>query len=373
FFIGFWMIAPILIPFYRSNGLNATQVFTVQAIFLTSVLIFEIPSGYLSDVIGRRKTLILSSMALPIGLCIYAFSYGFWGFAMAECVLGVAVSLWSGTDSALIYDTLVEMGREAEYKQFEGKASFFHRVGDSISSVLGGLFAVISLRLPFYINIGTALILIPLAVLLVEPERKKLAAETPFEEIMKIFKYCMTHAQMRTLVMYWSLLFSSGMIGVWSYYIYYGELDINIGFYGIIFAIFCLCSAYGSRQAHLLERKFGEAGSLYFLLLISPVFIALGQVKSIFMLPFIFLNAFIWGFSRPLFADYVNRLVESDIRATVLSVANMLGSLSFVILSPVFGRLVDSHSLSFAYITLGAFFLLVGLLSLFLLHKHRVV
>jgi MFS family permease len=87
FFIGFWMIAPVLIPFYRSNGLNATQVFTVQAIFLASVLIFEIPSGYLSDVIGRRKTLILSSMALPIGLCIYAFSYGFWGFAMAECVL----------------------------------------------------------------------------------------------------------------------------------------------------------------------------------------------------------------------------------------------------------------------------------------------
>jgi hypothetical protein len=71
--------------------------------------------------------------------------------------------------------------------------------------------------------------------------------------------------------------------------------------------------------------------------------------------------------------DYVNELVESDIRATVLSVMKMFGSLSFIILAPLFGKLVDYFSLSVAYIGLGILFLFFGLYCLVLLHRHRVI
>ena len=56
FFSSFWLIAPVLVPYFVENGLNATQVFMVEALFWVSMLLFEIPSGYLSDIMGRKKS-----------------------------------------------------------------------------------------------------------------------------------------------------------------------------------------------------------------------------------------------------------------------------------------------------------------------------
>jgi len=61
----FYLLVPILIPYYTANGLNSTQIFTVQAAYALSLLLFEIPSGYLADVIGRKKTMIIGSILLP--------------------------------------------------------------------------------------------------------------------------------------------------------------------------------------------------------------------------------------------------------------------------------------------------------------------
>ena len=373
FLSDFWLIAPILVPFYEKNGLSATQVFVVQAIYSASLVICEIPSGYLSDVIGRKNTLVLGSLILPVGLFIYAFSYGFFGFALAEIILGIAAALRSGTDSALIYDTLIQMDREAEYKKFEGTAESFHQIAHASSAILGGLFALTSLRLPFYMNIASGLILFPLAVSFIEPERKKLEAKNPFLEILSISKHCLTHPKIKWLIMFFALLIGSGVTGVWSYYMYYAELGLSVGLFGVIFAIFGLCGALGANQAHYIEEKLGPRKSIYMLLLISLSFILLGLVKSPNLIPLILLNGFIWGFSAPVFRDHINKLIESDVRATVLSVGSMIGCLAIVIISPLFGKLVDLFSLSVAHVTLGTFFLVFGLYCVTMLHRHEVI
>jgi MFS family permease len=373
FFSGFWLIAPVLIPFYEANGLTATQIFLVQAVYALSLLIFEVPSGYLSDVIGRKNALILGSIALPVGLAAYAFSYGFWGFAIAEVILGIAGSLRSGTDSALMYDSLIQMGREPEYDKFEGTAEFFHRAADSTSSILGGLFALTSLRYPFYINIASGLILFPLAISFIEPRREQLEAKYPFLEIMEISHRCITDRRLRWLMLYSSLLVSSGIVGIWSYYMYYDKLGLSVGLFGFLFAVFGLFSAVGASQAYFVERKLGRRRSLSMLLVIALNFLSLGAFMSVMMLPCIFLNAFLWGLSAPLFMKYINELVESDVRATVLSVCNMFGSLSFVVLSPLFGKLIDYFSLSLAYFALGIFFLSFGLVCLLHLSRQKII
>ncbi len=372
-FSSFWLIAPILIPFYESNGLSATQVFTVQAVYSLTVLIFEIPSGYLSDVIGRKRTLILGSIFLPIGVGVYAFSNSFITFVIAEFIIAIGNSMRSGTESAVLYDSLNELKQTSEYKKTEGKAHFYHNVGTSTASVLGGFLALITLRTPFYINIITAAMLIPLSISLIEPRRIKLVSENHLKEILRIVKYSLTHAKIRSLIIYSSLLLSTGITGVWSYYMYFGKLGLSVGFYGVLFAVFGFCSALGGRQAHWLENKIGGKTSLFLILLISPIFISLGLIKSIFLIPFIFLNGFLWGFSVPLFMDYLNKIIKSDIRATVLSVESMISRFSFVIVAPIFGKLIDVYSLSFAHISMGVFFLVIGLLSLFLLKKNKVI
>ncbi len=359
----FWVIVPILIPYYESNNLNKTQIFTIQAAYALSILIMEIPSGYLADIIGRRKTLILGAMFMPIGIGVYVFTNSFYSFLIAEFIIAIGNSMRSGCDSALVYDTLIQLKQESEYKKFEGRSFYYARLGTSISSILGGLLALLSLRLPFFANMATSALMLPLALAIIEPQRKKLESTSPLKDILRISCRCFTHPKLRLFMLFMALIRSTGITGIWAYFLYYESIGITIGYFGIIFAAFQLSAAFGSRQAHIMETKIGQKSSLYILLLIAPTFVLVGLIESVLLLPLIFMNAFLMGVAFPLLLDSMNRLIESDVRATALSVANMTGSLSFVIVSPLFGKLVDALSLSDAFIIMGIFFIVAGSLS----------
>ena len=86
----------------------------------------------------------------------------------------------------------------------------------------------------------------------------------------------------------------------------------------------------------------------------------LGLFPNAWLLPLIPANALLWNLAYPLLLERLNLAVGSDVRATVLSLAAMAGSVTFVIISPLFGRLVDAFSLSTAFVALGGFFILAG-------------
>lgn len=352
-----WLIAPVLIPFYVANGLSASQVFTIQAAYALSVLVFEVPSGYLADVIGRRRTLLLGALLLPAGVAIYAFTSGFWPFVLAELVIAVGNSLRSGSDSALIYDTLIGLGDEDRYKAFEGKAYYFSRLGSSLAAVLGGVLAAASLRLPFYVNIAAAALMLPLAASLVEPDRSRIESPRPLRDIFGVVRLMLSHPRLRPLVLLAALVMSTGIVGLWSYFLYYRELNVPVGWFGVLFALSQLASAAGSKLAGRVEGGLGVRRGLLLVLPIGAGFLLLGLVRSLAMFLFVLLNLFLWGYAYPVLLDLVNRRIESRTRATALSVAAMAGSLAFAFLSPAFGRLVDAAGLRTAHIALGAFFL----------------
>lgn len=356
----FWVIVPILIPYYESNNLNKTQIFTIQAAYALSILIMEIPSGYLADIIGRRKTLILGALFMPIGIGVYVFTHSFTSFIIAEFILAIGNSMRSGCDSALVYDTLIQLKKEAEYKKFEGRSFYYARLGTSLSSILGGLLALLSLKLPFFANMATGMLLFPLALILIEPDRKKLETVNPFKDILRISRHCFAHSKLRPLMLYMALIRSTGITGIWAYFLYYESIGIGIAYFGVIFAVYQLFSALGSRQAHVIETKIGQKASMYFFLLMAPTFILVGSFKTPLLLPMIFLNAFLLGSAFPLIFDAMNRLIGSEVRATALSIANMTGSLSFMVISPIFGKSVDALSLSEAFIIMGIFFIVCG-------------
>jgi hypothetical protein len=108
-----------------------------------------------------------------------------------------------------------------------------------------------------------------------------------------------------------------------------------------------------------------------FLALLSPVFfVLLGLLPSIWLLPLVPANAFLWNLAYPVLLERLNLAVGSDVRATVLSLAAMAGSVTFIVVSPLFGRLVDAVSLSTSFVALGAFFLLAGAPLLAAIMRH---
>jgi MFS family permease len=105
FFRTFMLIVPVIAPFFESKGLSLAQVFYLQALYASAIVILEAPSGYLADRVGRRTVLLIGSIAHGIGYLWLNFSDSFTDLVVFEFFLGFAVSLMSGADLALLYDT----------------------------------------------------------------------------------------------------------------------------------------------------------------------------------------------------------------------------------------------------------------------------
>ena len=334
------------------------------------MLLLEVPSGYLADVIGRKKTLAVGAIFFPLGLAVYTVGRSFLAFILAEVVLAVSVSMRSGCDSALLFDSLRQLKREGEYKRFEGKCALLARSGTAVSSIAGGLLAAIFLRLTFLVNVFSALFMPFIAFSLAEPEREKRPGEKPFRDILHICRHCLQQPHIRPVILFFGLIMASQLTGLWAYFLLYKDLGIGIGWFGILFAVFQLAGALGGSRAHAFSERFGAATALY-LVLLSPVFyILLGLFPGLWLLPLIPANALLWNLAYPVLLERLNLAVGSDVRATVLSLAAMAGSVMFIAVSPLFGRLVNVFSLSVAFVALGAFFLLAGVPLLAAMLRH---
>ncbi|MDP2888783.1 MAG: MFS transporter, partial [Bacteroidota bacterium] len=117
----FNLVMPIVVLFYQDNGLSMSQIFLLKSIYSIAMVVAELPSGYLADVWGCRRTLLFGAVMGTIGIVIYSISSDFASFAVAEVILGVGFSFVSGADSALMYDSLKAENRENEYIKFEGR------------------------------------------------------------------------------------------------------------------------------------------------------------------------------------------------------------------------------------------------------------
>ena len=108
-----WFPIPTILLFYQSHGLNLEQTVLLKTIFSLSVLVLEVPSGYVADRLGRKFCLVAGSGVWIIGWLFYCFGDSFAIFAMAEILSGIAASLISGADTAIAYETLLQLNRES--------------------------------------------------------------------------------------------------------------------------------------------------------------------------------------------------------------------------------------------------------------------
>ena len=141
---------PIIVLFYEDHGLGLQDVFILKSVYSIAAVALEIPSGYLADVWGRRKCLILGCILFFLGYLCYSFTSTFAAFVIAEILLGTGQTLVNGADSALLYDTTVQYKKENLYLRYEGRITMIGNFAEAIAGIFGGLLAAYSLRYPFY-------------------------------------------------------------------------------------------------------------------------------------------------------------------------------------------------------------------------------
>jgi MFS family permease len=362
---------PVIVPFWRANGLTQAQIFALQSVFAAGVVLLEAPSGYFADRRGRRCSLLVGAALSTLGFVVYSASYSFWPMAIAEVVLGFGASFVSGADSALAYDSLVARKSADQYRRYESRSLMYMHLTEASASILGGLIAILSLRATIVAQVAIYGCLVPLAWLLTEPVRQAApVGRSAVREVGRIAKYALHgHREIKWLILYAAVVGTLTHTMVWLTQPYYEEAGIPIGWFGAIWAGQLVVGAVFARLADPYERTLGRRGSLVsFVAIGAACYGALASVQAVWMLPAVLGFYFIRGVFTPIIRDYLNTIVESSIRATVLSVQSLAQKLLYIGIGPLIGWVMDAWSLKAA---LGFSALFYGMLGLFVLAMMR--
>lgn len=370
------LFMPIIWLFYEENGLTIADLFIIQSIYSVAIALIEIPSGYVADVLGRKNSMIIGMFLGFIGMIIYSFSFGFEGFLAAALCLGIGQSFISGSDTALMYDSLMQLNRSKEFIKLEGRTISMGNLAEAFAFIVGGLLAEISLRTPFYAQIGIAFIGFLVALLLVEPTTEKLkdGRTKPWKNIKNIIRFSLKENKTLRYYIFYSAIIGAGTLTMaWFSQPYFMSIGIDNKFYfGLLGAILNLAVAIPSFYAHKIEEQINTRTILILILvLICSCYFALGYNSSLWGLLILLLFYITRGIATPVLRDYMNRHIPSEMRATVMSIRSFIIRIVFASTSPFFGYVADVYSLQQAILLSGILFLIIGGISLlFLLSKN---
>jgi hypothetical protein len=359
----FMLYMPIVVVFYSSNGLALKDLLLLQAVYSISIVALEIPSGYLADAIGRRITIILGCILGVAGFIIYSLTSGFWPFLFAEMTLGIGSSLISGADSAILYDSLIELRKSDDYTKHEGRITSVGNFSEAIAGILGGLLArYISIRAPYFFQTGIAALGIPASLLLLEPAKQGALIKYRMKDILKVVKDCLIDNKLlRRNIFFSSVIGASTLTMAWFVQPYFQQINIPLQWYGVLWTSLNLNAAITAMIAYRIEMKLGDTRTMVFITLgVSLGYFAVGIFQAFWALIFFYIFYFVRGVATPVLKDYINRLTASEVRATVLSVRSFIIRILFSIIGPFLGWYSGKFSLSAAFLFAGFTFLVLG-------------
>ena len=362
---------PIVVPFYKANGLGMKEVMLLQGVYSVTIVILEIPSGYFADVLGRKLTLIIGACMGFMGFLTYSLSFGFWGFLLAETVLGIGQSFVSGSDSAMLYDSLLDMKKEGEYIKFEGRMTSIGNLAEAIAGTLGGLLAATSVRYPYIAQTFIAFIAIPSAILLREPSRHKRLLKMRFNDIFKVVRYSLIENKpLQRNILFSSVIGTSTLTMAWFVQPFFEHVQLSLEWFGLLWTALNLTVGIVALIAYKIESRIGPVNSILLIAFLIPAgYIVLYFFNSVYALLVLFLFYIVRGFATPVLKDYINRMTGSDIRATVLSVRNFIIRLIFAMVGPFLGWYMDIYTFPQAMLLAGLIFLSLSGFLVFLFVK----
>lgn len=350
---------PIVVLFYQNNGMGMQEIFTLKAIYSVAIVTMEVPSGWMADVWGRKKTLFVGSILGAVGFLIYSFSFGFWAFAIAEIILGIGHACVSGADSAMLYDSLKASGKTDQYIKNEGRITSAGNFAEALAGVLGGLLAAISLRTPFYFQFVVAAIAIPAAFTLVEPKVHSIEHIHSIKKMFTNVKHTLVNNHnLRISILLSAITGTATLTFAWLVQPYFIDIGLPVEMYGIFWTALNLTVGVSSVFAHRVEIFLGKTYSLYaIILLISLGYFLSGIIISIWGIAFLFLFYLIRGIATPILKNYINQYAQSDIRATILSVRDFVIRIIFAVIGPLLGWITDNINLKSAFLIAGGMYL----------------
>jgi len=356
----FMLFAPIWVIFLqRKHGLSLTQITFIDFAFWITMALTEVPTGAVADTIGRKYSIFIGVILSILTVLFFALAPTYPLLLLANSLWPIAFTFISGADMAFFYDSLRMLGREAEYSRLRGRVLVVEIASAGISGVLGGLLTLWQPVAPFVLYAGILVIALLITMSFKEPPREpdsESGLQLDYLQTLKIaFGAIRKHTTLR-----WALLFSNllplatSAINITFIQPHAIAIGVPLAAMGVVTLGINLVRMAGSENAGRLVKHMGERrwlGTAAFL--VSLGVIGLGAIHSLAGLVVFGLAAFASAASRPLVEMLILRQTPGAVRATILSVDNLLFRLFLALIEPGVGAVADAYSLQVGFMVMG--------------------
>jgi len=360
----------IITLFWKDHiGLSLTQILLLQGILSVVMVVMEYPSGYISDRIGYRVSLTLSALLGMAGWGVYTVAATFAHVMVAEILLGTSLAFISGSDSALLFETLKQEGSEQEYARHQGRMSGYSQAGEAMGALFAGLLYAYAPLVPFFLQVGVWFLVFLITRSLVEPAREIATHAGHLTEALRTARYAFVENRvLRYNIVLNSVLGLASFYPVWLIQPYMQHAGVPLTWFGPVWSGANLTVAIFSLTSHRATGFLGERSMvILFLILIGIGYAGLGLVGGLWGFLFYYLLTSMRGLRGPMMLNLTQKECPSANRAGILSLQSLCFRLLFVCTGPLVGMLADRGGVNraFQYLLYAFLFILPPLVFLF--------
>lgn len=352
--------------FLLDAGLSNLEAFAANAFFTAGMVVFEVPTGIVADTVGRRASYLLGTVTLAASTLLYVLLWQveapFWQWALVSMFIGLGFTFFSGAVEAWLVDALTATGYTGDMETVFGRGQIVTGVAMLTGSVAGGFIAAqASLGMPFVIRGVILVVMFAVAFRLMHdvgftPEKGK----GPLAEMRSVAAGSIEYGW-RVPAVKWLMveaLFTGG-VGIYAFYAlqpYLLELYGDPEAYqiaGLVAAIVAGAQILGGVAAPRIRRLFHRRTSALILLAgISTVTLALIGVFESFwaVIALIVVWGLLFAATLPIRQAYLNGLIPSRQRATIISFDSLMSSSGGVWAQPPLGRAADAWGYAPSYL-----------------------
>ena len=345
--------------FLLDAGLSNLEAFAANAFFTAGMVLFEVPTGVVADGWGRRVSFLLGTTTLAVSTYLYfllwQISAPFVWWAVVSVLLGLGFTFFSGAVEAWLVDALRFSGYEGGLEAVLGRGLMVSGIAMLLGSVAGGVIAqATDLGVPFLLRVAVLLAMFAVAFWLMHdvgftPER----TEGPLRATRTVLSASIEDGLKNPPVRYVMLAapFSYG-VGIYVFYAlqpYLLELFGDPRAYavaGLAAALVAGAQVLGGWMAPRVRTLVRKRTTILILSSIigSLILMVLGLTKEFWVaLPLLALWALLSSAGTPVRQAYLNDMIASKQRATVLSFDSLMGNSGGVAVQPLLGRSADLY------------------------------
>ncbi|GKX68315.1 MFS transporter [Inconstantimicrobium mannanitabidum] len=367
----------IWVLYLAFKGMSLTEIGIIESIYHITGVLFELPTGAIADLYGKKFTVILGRFLSVISCVLMITSNSFIGFAISFVLCAASNNLNSGSGEALIYDSLKELGEEERYKKIWGNLAFIISISQGIAVLLGGILSDVNFLYAYIVGTLIQIVALISSFSFSEPPVHKNEEEDESRGNAIAYQVATSINVLKARKVVFYLILFSALVGSLQTTVffysqkYFSDLSYSKTLIAVICAVGSAIEAVSSKYAYKFEELFKLRGTLISIAL-ANIFALLGLALSKNLAAVFFIMTSInGGLAYTIFSDHINKRIPSEYRATILSVDSLFFSVFMISVFPLFGVLAERIGFSITFGTIALLYVPVMIFLMLKLKKHR--